>query len=880
MKSLKFIFLVTGLFTALSAYSVENKLVFEQKIAANFSKLWYSVPQEKLYLHTDKPYYSAGEPIWFKGYLLNATTHLANTRSKYIYVELIDQADSVITRIKVKKDSTGFSGHINLKPELIAGTYVLRAYTYWMQNASPDFFFKKQIHIGNSIDDRMKCDFTCGTLNNGYLPVILKFTNTYGTPFVDKEFTIDMLWLKDNKRKFARKTDSSGKITISVPYNLTDSVKRMLGVSINETGLKYNNKFVLPQLSNDYDVAFLPESGVFLNDDLQTIAFKAIGRNGLGVDIQGEIYNNNNELITELKSDYKGMGRVSIKTNPGESYYALIKNSAGLAKRFILPTTSAKGISLQITHNKDKINYKIFNRSGNPDSEFSLMVHSRGWLCLVLPLSKLEGQISKAILPTGIVSFTVIDSTGNTYCERLVFVKPASAPLVQMQQDKPVYDKRSPVNLTFQVSDKNGSPLKGTFSISVTDSKLVTKDSVNDNLVSYLLLSSDIKGYIEEPARYFANDSLITRGKLDLLMCTQGWRRFNTGEIAKGKIKQPEFYLEMGQTVSGKVLNLLNKPAVGCDVVLLSSYRNQFSVNKTDSLGNFLIDRIEFPDSTSIILKAKSKSRIIDVELIPDKDIFPKWSNYFPVSNVYSQAPSEDYLITNKEKYYTDGGMLMINLDEFTVTGNLQKNSSEDNSFYSGMADTDISEADLEKMQGYSIFNILSTIPGVMVNGDQISIRGSTGSPLFVINGVETEDVEDINSLSSSDIQNVSVFKGANTALFGSKGGNGVIIIDLKEGVTRKFQSPPSMALITPLGFQKHAEFYVPKYDVDSIKMQNKSDLRTTIYWKPNISSADDGSFNIRFFTADRANNYNVELEGVGANGEICRFCTVLNRQN
>jgi len=76
--------------------------------------------REKMYMQTDKPYYSSGEQIWFKAYLVNATTHHTDIQSEYIYVELADKSDSVFSCIKIKKDSVGFNGHIKLKPGLTA----------------------------------------------------------------------------------------------------------------------------------------------------------------------------------------------------------------------------------------------------------------------------------------------------------------------------------------------------------------------------------------------------------------------------------------------------------------------------------------------------------------------------------------------------------------------------------------------------------------------------------------------------------------------------------------------------------------------------------------------------------------------------------------
>lgn len=847
-------------------------------IVSNFSKLWYSAPQEKVYVHTDKPYYSAGEDIWFKAYLVNASTHRQTTKSQFVYVELIDKSDSVISRVKIRKDSLGFYGNIKLSPELSPGNYALRAYTYWMQNASTDFFYTKNIFIGNKIDDRISCQVVFGTPAKGKVPVNLTFTNTYGNPVAARNVKISQSWLKPEKRKLLSTSDAKGKIQFQATIDTTVTSKKIIEISINEPGLKYKNKIFLPDFSNDFDIQFFPESGIFLDDNLQTIAFKAIGTDGLSTEVEGQLFNNTGDNITDFKSINKGMGKFIVKTNPGESYYAIVKSSNGIEKRISLPSTKSEGIGMRLTNNRGKIMYDISNKISKPIDSFLLLIHSRGVVYFIKPLKENEGIITESILPAGINSFSVIDSLGNTYCERLVFVRPLLSPQVTFNSDNTSCGKREPVALSYNILSSTGKPFEGDFSISVTDNKNVVNDTINDNMLSYLLLSSDIKGYIENPASYFADNSNATREKTDLLMLTQGWRRFNTADYVKNHIKVPEYYLEAGQTISGKVLNLFMKPAKECDVIMFSGYKNSISVAKTDTAGRFLIDGIQFPDSTTIALKAKSKLKLVDVELIVDKDQFPAAKTFIPEKYSFENNPPADYFQMIKEKYYTEGGMMVFDLDEINVTAEAKK-SNNMTDFYAGMADNNFSAEKLEDYPGMGVLDIIVMMPGVQVNGQSISIRGASGNPLFVVDGIETENLDDVMYLNSFDIENIALFKGASATFFGSKGANGVIAITLKKGVIRQAVTPPSLLHITPLGFQKPAEFYMPKYEVDSIRKLVKPDLRTTIYWNPKLRTDSTGTINVKFYSADKPNNYTVILEGISKTGEICRYVGVIKRK-
>lgn len=876
-KFFTFIIPIVFLAITIQSHSANNIAPdFAEVITSRFSKQWLNTPQEKVYLQTDKPYYSAGEEIWFKGYLVNATTLEPTAYSQFMYVELINKLDSVFYRVKIKKDSLGFAGHIKLKPEVPSGYYSLRAYTYWMQNAPKEFFFSKNILIGNGIDDRITSKITYGTPVNGLIPVTVTFTDGSANPVAGKKVNVMLNWTSTLKKSMSLKTNTDGKINWQITVDPTDISTKNLQVSIEEE--KYTNNFFLPEFSADFDVQFFPESGVLLNNNLQSIAFKAIGKDGLSVDITGKVFTDKNEEISEISALNKGMGKFSIQTQPGESYYTLVKTSKGTEKRFELPKTEAEAIAIHLVYNRQKILYEVVNQTGIENKSLYLLVHSRGKVYVIQPLNFPEGQISESLLPPGIVSFSVIDTNGRTFCERLSFVRSDLFPTVSMQSDKATYGKREPVNLSLNIKSALGKAVSGSFSISITDSHTVKLDSLADNIKSCFLLTSDIKGYVENPADYFIDNKVATREKTDVLMMTQGWRRFNTADIVRGVYIQPKFYLEEGQALTGKVLNLFNKPSKKSDIIMISPYKNQIRTAKTDSLGRYLIDGIEFPDSTSFILKAKKPKSITDVEIVPDIDDFPKPEVYIPTPLNIFAAAQDDYFKQSKEKYYYEGGMRAVNLAEVTVKA--AKKPDTQNEYYSGMADNEITSEQLERYSGMSIINLLYTIPGIQISGDKISIRGSLNNPMFLVDNIEMQDMDEISYLTSNDIESIEVFKGANAAIFGSKGGNGVIAITLKEGVTIKASTPISLARIIPLGYQKPSQFYIPKYEVDSVMNSTQPDLRTTIYWNPKLVADSDGTLHVKFYTADKANNYSVILEGITNSGEICRYVGMLKRED
>ncbi len=874
----RFTTVLLGLFLAISIFAAPKKATdFKKTIINQFAKQVSSSAQEKIYVQTDKPYYSAGEEIWFKCYLVNATTFEPNALSKFVYVELIDKRDSVLCRVKLKADSLGFAGHIKLKPETPMGQYVLRSYTYWMQNTGKDFFYSKTVLIGNPIDDQVSTQITYGNPVDGKIPVTIAFTDAVHNPIAGKEIEIIQNWKSAPNKKLNAKTSKDGKIGWQLQIDAKDDSKKYIGISLPD--VKFKTNLFLPEFSTDFDMQFFPESGVMLNNSFQPIAFKAIGKNGLSVDVTGKVFTNKNEELCDFASFHKGMGKFSILVQPNESFYAIVKTSYGTEKRFELPKSQEDGVALHLLYKRGKILYEVVNQTKIADKSLYLLLHSRGKVIGIQNMNKMNGQIPDSLLPAGIVSFSVIDSLGNTFCERLSFIHNFNFPIFSVQSDKPAYEKREAANLIINVQSLLKKPVTGSYSISITDSHTVKQDSLGGNIFSNLLLTSDIKGYVENPGEYFLDNKITTYEKIDLLMLTQGWRRFKTADVVKATYNQPKYFMEVGQALTGKVMSIFKNPSKKCQIIMLSPYKNVFRTTVTDSLGRYLIDGIEFPDSTAFVIKAKRQKSITDVEITPDNDDFPESSSFIPTPLKVNIAPEQDeYFKLSKEKYYYEGGMRVINLSEITISA--KRETYEKYDFYSGLADTELKSDQIERFPHTNIFDLLATIPGLQVAQDHVSIRGSQNNPLFLVDDVEMLDIQDISYITSDDIKNIQVFRGVNASIFGGRGGDGVIAITLKEGVKIKYPTPISLANISPLGYQKPSQFYVPKYEVDSVLKKQDPDLRTTIYWNPKLAADINGNINVKFYTADKTNNYNIEVEGITNAGELCRYVGVLRRED
>lgn len=850
---------------------------FVNQTVAYFTSKWNNTGQEKLYLHTDKPYYSAGDTIWFKAYLSNAATHLPNAKSNFVYVELINAFDTVMHRVKIRRDSLGFSGNINLSPEIPEGDYILRAYTYWMQNVGSDFFFHKQVKIGNPIDDRLFAKINFGEISNGFRAISIALHDVNAKPLIGIPVNLSAKGFNNTIKSLASKSNNLGELYWQIPHDSTSKAKKQIILDLKDSYLKTTKQFRVPPIENDFDVQFFPESGALINENIQTIAFKAIGANGLSVNVSGHVFDANGEEVAQISTLYKGMGKFWLYAEAGKAYYAILKTNDGFSKKFHLPEVVDQGVALKINVQGSKIIYDINNRLTPDFSKLYLMIHVRGFVLALQQLKAARGQISVEQLPAGITSFSVVDSLGNVFAERLYFIKNKPAYQITATSDKPAYKMREKISLLFNVADFNDEPLTGNFSLSVTDAKTVVPDAAADNIETWYMLSSDIKGYVEGPADYFVDDTIASQEKLDLLMLTQAWRRFDLSQYLKQETKKPAYYLEIGQAITGKVLNIFNKPTPNCNVIMLFNENRALRMTQTDANGQFVFDGIQFADSSAMLLKAQKNRSITDVEIVPDVDVFPSTSVFVPFRNEKNDEKFARYWQVAKDKYYMEGGMRVINLDELTVTASAKPSESE-TSFYLG-ADNVITADKLNQHPGMNIMAYLQMQSGVNVTGENISIRGSAGAPLILIDGFEIDSTENISYLTTNDLESIEIFKGASASVFGSLGGNGAIVLTLKKGVGLRNATPISMSVIKPLGFQKPSVFYMPKYEVEAVSNRTTPDLRTTIFWADKLRSDSDGKIVVSFYAADPPNNYNYVLEGITDTGELIHKAGVIKRQ-
>lgn len=848
-------------------------------------------PQEKVYLHLDKPYYAIGDNIWFKAYVTNATNNKLTGISSAVYVELINENDSIKKQIKLPLTAGLGWGDFKLADTLQEGNYRIRAYTQWMRNAGPEFFFDKTIKIGNAWANKVftSTAYTFGKKGQDEeVNAVIKFTDKQGQPYGGQPVTYQV-WLKD-------KLAARGKGTTGVngALSLAFTAKPGLAASgkIVATITLANKQEVIKTIpvtatSNTVAVQLFPEGGNIIENLPSKVAIKAVNAAGLGEDVSGTVIDSEGTAVLTFKTTHLGMGNFVLNAQPGRSYKARVKMKDGSQQDIQLPKILPTGYVLAINNtDSTKISAKVMISEAllNP-AEMKLVIQHNNNIYTVLKV-KSQKQVTafsfpKKDLPSGILHFTLFTAANIPVCERLVFINnPQDQINVSLENLQSSYDKRGNMTLNLLTRD-GGKPTVGSFSVAVTNSRIVEPDPDREsNILASLLLTSDLKGFVERPGYYFNTGGPQAASDLDNLMLTQGWSRFAwtaiTDNIATEK--PLDFKPETMQKISGKITTLGGKPVAKGKISLLSTAGGMFLIDTlSDANGRFTFDNLVFGDSTKFVVQArneKNKKNVeINLDLIPGQ-LVTKNKNTGDIEVNVNEA-IQSY-IQKSEGYFNDlnkRGLLerTLFLDQVNIVQkkNPAKNSSNLNG--AGMADAIITAKDLQT--AFSISQYLQgRVAGLMIRNGRAYLMRNNGAPMTVILDGMNVGSDFLDNLIPQDIETIEVLKSiGNTAIYGSQGGAGVLVVTTKRGGGDMGYSRYSPGIITysPKGYYAAREFYSPQYTPDN-KIQGE-DRRTTVFWTPHILTAANGTAKFNYYNTDEPGTYRIVIEGINDDGHLAR---------
>lgn len=782
-----------------------------KKITQQIQKFTLQAPQEKVYLHFDKPYYMAGETMWFKGYLLYAYDHNIDSASHILYVDLVDPTDNkIIQHLKLNCSQGVTNGAIQLSDSLPEGNYLVRAYTSFMQNYSEDFFFKKDIKI----------------------------------------------W--QNKQH----------------------------ITHTESELQVFNTVA--------DCQFFPEGGNLVSGINSRVGFKAVNQLGQGVYAEGFILDDNQDTMAIIKTEHRGLGVFSFIPNFGKHYKAFIKKPDGSLAAFELPKIYEKGYALFVDNLSNKENIKVIVNNSQPKSpnekdELVVIGQIRGSVCFhaVIPNDKssIPLSISRASLPNeGIMQITLFNTDGTPLCERLIFIKKEEQQVfLKIETDKSTYGTREKTTLNIEATDESGEAVEGNFSLAVTDGQQVIPPQYENNILSYMLLSSDLKGYIEDPAYYFTETNKSANRHLDYLMMTQGWRRFTWKEVLEEQYPKQVHPVEQGFYITGRVLkpNKTPYPDAKLSFYIKSSDNDnpQLETSTTDAEGRFGFYNLQFNDTCQFFIQALKETGGRNLELMIDTIALAPLSQKMQMpSQVFDFKQYETFLKQTADNLAFEK-QISLSKDKMLPSLEVKAKKTQKIDYrrgkYASAGDLKSIEITTENCYKYADIGtiILEKIPGVQIRygARTFSAISRTEAMSFWLDGFYIGLNFETSSIRPCEIEMIDVLRGPEAAIFGIQAAGGVVnIITRLNGSTNVDvkQPTPGVFIGRKVGYTTTRVFYETRYDIAQ-PAHDLPDFRSTLHWQPVVKTDASGKATVAYWNSDAKGKMQVSIQGFSNTGRL-----------
>ncbi len=778
---------------------------------------------EKVYVKTDKPYYTQGEDIWFTAYLLNGINHQRTNKSNVLHVELINDKDSILSQKLLYTDDISVAGDFKIGNDWKEGNYVLRAYTNYMRNQNKEFIYKREIPI----------------------------------------------WK-------LKKNDS-----LSSTSSIEKSKKRQ----------DTNQESIIPKLS------FYPEGGYMVNGIPSKIAVRAMDQFNNDIEIKGLIKDSEENIISVFQTLKFGLGFTTITPKPNTNYYASIKiNNQEVT--YPIPNALRQGYNLSLINNGEEINIVVTANTPFGLQNSFLVGHQRGKVIYekfeTSSTDKYALKLITSSLQDGVASFTLFDNNGKPVCERLIFIdNPLNTVTTTVKNNNTFYKTRDKVVLNIDVKNNNNDLLASNLSVSITDFEVVENSSFQNNIKTYLLLNSDLKGTIKNPEYFFEKEDDSKRQfLLDLVMLTNGWRRFTWNGLLNNNSSNELLYKpEKGISFFGHT-TALNKTQTKVSAATRFTLWGNPSIQeqkKSNKDGEFSFGPYVLFDSVPGFIEARLhgfksvQKNNREVSIFMDNKYYysPRIDKNGLLKSISNDSLKKmDFIQQSKTIIDIDSSYLKSNLlEEVIVTARKQSEREKREEILDSRTDYGFptNRLDIQKLpnsESHNLYQLLNRIPSVRVLNDSVKIRNGRNAKVLLDGNLV--ELTDISHLTGNEIDFIDILTGADASFY-SNAGNGIVAVYSRRGVrvsTSNVKRKPGIIDFTSVGFYSAREFYAPDH-INGITETLKQDIRSTLHWEPKIVLDGNNKGEISFFTCDKKSRYGITIEGMTHSGiPIYHFST------
>lgn len=650
-------------------------------------------------------------------------------------------------------------------------------------------------------------------------------------------------------------------------------------------------------VTHNIQLDFFPEGGNLVSGFVNAIAFKATDENGLPVELSGIIVNSKGVTVASFSTYHDGMGMTELTPEPGEKYTGKTEQPVA-GKTVALPDVLAQGVLLSLIPHPQGSFFEIRQRVTDPALRAAYMIgqmqhHVVFRQELNGSKDELQGVLNTEKLNSGILQVTVFSREGLPLAERLIFVNNKEyVRAASIRTDTLSFDQKGRNHFKILVKDT----VQGSLSVSVTDADYALTPYREENMYSGLLLTTDLRGYIHNPAWYFAADNDSVKMATDLLMMTNGWRRFRWQELAQ-KVKQPLSFADPSYiTITGRItLDGTNRSFSEKNLLALitaEGMKRNAQFITTDKQGNFKLDSLLFFGNARIFLldiKGR-KSQYIDVKMTSDS-----LGRSYPVA-IPGTAEFATVNVKEKQKQLAEdfdaiqkaNGLMLegITLKVRKKSPTEELDDKYTRGMFSGLSQKTIDLVNSEQFISESnIFDyLMSRLPGLDVTnegaeykvyyrqGPSLSSLGPIPMTIY-LNEIET-DPSVIATLPATEIAMVKVYSQFVGAVGGGAGGAMAIYTRKGSDIVNSSRGD----IIRYNGFTLVKDFFAPNYKTDPALL-NKPDSRVTIDWRPNIFVNNiNPVIPISFYNSDRTKRFRVVVEGMTTSGKMISVEQIISK--
>ncbi|MBC8032609.1 MAG: hypothetical protein H7Y03_00575 [Chitinophagaceae bacterium] len=643
---------------------------------------------------------------------------------------------------------------------------------------------------------------------------------------------------------------------------------------------------------------FFPEGGDLVNNVPCTLAFKANDAYGRPVTVKGQIVGNGAKKVADFASTHNGMGTLSITPLKGESYKAIWKDASGAEQSIPIPAARETGVVMHLTPDNGAVLFSLRKSSADSAALKRLVIigHMNQQLVYKAKInfaaasSVVNGSIPTDQFPTGILQVTLFDDRERPLQERITFVNNNDYVFdAYLSPSSKKFTKRAKNVFEVEIPDTVMSNL----SVSITDADINIPNDNDDNIYSRLLLSGDIKGYVYNAGYYFSSFADSISRQLDLVMLTNGWRRFNWEELAKGKEYPIKFAPEDYLTVQGAINGIdPSRLPTGTSLNIIMQFKDssrQILSAPVDRNGKFNITGLLFYDTADFYYQFNNNKTLADrISLVVDNGFrqksliaaLPSSTNMDASYLIDSAVARNKRIVQQYSQLEAERAKKARVLEEVVVRGRVRTNIDKlDEKYASGIfRGGDGYSFDLINdpfaVSSLSVFQYLQgKVAGLQISNGQsgtptLTWRG--GAPGLYLDEIQQQDAQSVANIPMSDIAYIKVFRPPFIGGFG--GGNGAIVIYTKKGGDQpQDNSFKGLKIMKLSGYSPVKEFYVPNY-AEYNPEQELNDLRTTLHWSPFVFlDKDKKKATINFYNSDITKKFRVVIEGVNINGKLTR---------